>query len=61
MYTSPYNFAVGYQDNMGKFFDGIIDELRVSDIERSEDWIKTTYINQNDSSSFLTLGLEETN
>jgi hypothetical protein len=61
MYTSPYNFAVGYQDNMGKFFDGMIDEIRISDIERSENWIKTTYINQNNPLNFLTFGIEETN
>jgi len=61
MYSSPYNFAIGYQDSMGKFFDGIIDEVRISDIERSENWIKTTYINQNDPLKFLTFGMEEIN
>jgi len=33
-------------------FDGIIDEPRVSDIDRSSDWIKTEFNNQNDNDSF---------
>jgi hypothetical protein len=59
MYTSSYNFAVGYQDNMGKFFNGIIDEIRISNIERSEEWISTSYNCQNNPSSFLYFGPEE--
>ncbi|KYK29799.1 hypothetical protein AYK20_00250 [Thermoplasmatales archaeon SG8-52-1] len=59
MYSSSYNFAVGYQDNMGKFFDGIIDEIRISDIERSEEWISTSYKCQNNPSSFSIIGQEE--
>jgi hypothetical protein len=58
MYSSSYNFAVGFQDNMGKFFDGVIDEVRISDTERSEEWISTSYNCQNDPSSFLTFGRE---
>jgi hypothetical protein len=59
MYTSPYNFSVGYQDNNGKFFDGAIDEIRISDIERSEEWLKTTFNTQNYPSSFFNVGPEE--
>ena len=33
-------------------FDGIIDELRISNILRSADWIATEYNNQNDPSTF---------
>ncbi len=40
-------------------FDGIIDEVRVSDIERSQDWITTTYNTINDPSSFFSMGPEE--
>lgn len=60
MQNSPDHFAIGYQDNNGKYFDGAIDEIRVSDIERSEEWIKTTFNNQNNPLSFLTIGPEET-
>ena len=39
-------------------FGGIIDEVRISDVERSADWIATEYNNQNDPSSFYTLTVE---
>ncbi|UCE73247.1 MAG: DUF2341 domain-containing protein [Methanomassiliicoccales archaeon] len=38
---------------------GIIDEIRISDINRSVDWITTEYNNMNDTSSFLYAGSEE--
>jgi len=41
-------------------WDGGIDELRVSKIRRSPEWISTEYQNQNDPSSFLGFGPEET-
>ncbi|MHA2393804.1 MAG: LamG-like jellyroll fold domain-containing protein, partial [Promethearchaeota archaeon] len=37
-------------------FDGYIDEVRISDIVRSADWIKTEYTNQNDPDSFYSVG-----
>jgi len=46
--------------NNSKKFDGILDELRVSNIARDDDWIKTSYTNQNDPTSFLSFGPEET-
>ncbi len=39
--------------------DGKVDELRISDIERSAAWIGTCHNNQNDPSSFITVGSEE--
>ncbi len=47
-----YNAASGY-------FDGEIDELRISNIERSADWITTGYNNQNSPSAFLTIDDEQ--
>jgi len=41
-------------------FKGTIDEVRVSDIARSADWIKTCYNNQNSPSTFYSVGSEET-
>ncbi len=38
---------------------GDIDEVRISRIERGADWIFTCFVNQNDPSSFLTVGNEE--
>ncbi len=40
----------------GRFFNGIIDEVRISNIARSEAWIKTSYNNQVNPSGFITLG-----
>jgi hypothetical protein len=41
--------------------DGILDEIRISYVARSWDWINTSYNNIDDPSSFLTLGYEESN
>lgn len=42
------------------FFTGIIDEIRISDINRSDDWIATAYNNQNVPSGFYTVSAEYT-
>ena len=41
-------------------FDGIIDEVRVSNVALSAGWIATCYNNQQDPSSFYAVGTEET-
>lgn len=41
------------------YFDGILDEIRISNIPRSSAWLNTSYNNQNSSSTFLTLGSEQ--
>ncbi|MEM9325576.1 MAG: DUF2341 domain-containing protein [Bacteroidota bacterium] len=40
-------------------FDGQIDEVRVLNVVRSEDWLLTEYNNQRDGSTSLTFGTEE--
>ena len=40
-------------------FDGSIDEFRFSSIERSDDWINTTFDSQNETTGFLTLGAQQ--
>ncbi|BBB32858.1 hypothetical protein TTHT_1345 [Thermotomaculum hydrothermale] len=40
-------------------FQGTIDEVRISNIGRSGDWIKIEYENQNDPSSFYSVSSEE--
>jgi hypothetical protein len=44
---------------IGRTFDGIIDEARLSDKARSGDWIKTQYNNQNSPSLFYVIGSEQ--
>ena len=34
------------------YFDGLIDEFRISDVVRSADWILTEYNNQNSPETF---------
>jgi len=45
------HFTIGNQldpsNNPYRFFNGIIDEVRISNTARSPDWIKTKYTNQN--------------
>jgi hypothetical protein len=57
-HPNPY-LILGSSRVNDRFFDGIIDEVRVSNIARSSDWISTEYNNQNDISSFLSFGIEE--
>ena len=40
--------------------DGLLDEVRISNTARSEEWINTCFKNQNDPNSFYIIGEEET-
>jgi hypothetical protein len=42
-----------------RYWNGMIDEVRLSNVARSADWIATDYANQNAPSTFHTLGAEE--
>jgi len=44
---------------VGEEFNGLIDEVRVSNIARSADWIATEYNNQYTPSAFYSFGSEE--
>lgn len=45
--------------NTQGLFDGLIDEVRISNIARSASWIETEYNNQNSPGTFYSLGSEE--
>jgi hypothetical protein len=45
--------------NSGNYFNGIIDETRVSMTARSAGWIQTEYNNQNSPDTFVKVGVEE--
>ncbi len=53
------------QDNVGNLFDptqaflGIIDEVRISNILRSTNWVETSYNNQVNPGSFLSFSAQE--
>jgi hypothetical protein len=41
---------------MKNYLNGAIDEVRVSNIARSSDWISTEFANQSQPSTFYTIG-----
>jgi hypothetical protein len=45
--------------SLGRYWLGSIDEVRISNVARSADWILTSYNNQNSPSTFYTLGSEQ--
>jgi len=47
-----------YRDNNNHWMNGRIDEIRISNIARSNSWIKTEYNNMVSPSTFLTVGNE---
>jgi len=53
--------TIGVGGNPLDYFDGIIDEIRISNIARSSTWIETSYNTMNDPSSFMSFGPEESN
>jgi hypothetical protein len=44
--------------NPGRFYGGMLDEVRISSVWRTSNWIRTEYNNQNDPASFSLLGIE---
>ncbi len=45
--------------NAGRFWNGTIDEVRVSSVSRSANWITTEYNNQSAPGTFASLGTEQ--
>jgi archaellum component FlaF (FlaF/FlaG flagellin family) len=55
-----FEFCRANAEGKDMYFDGIIDETRVSNIIRSVAWINTSYLNQNSPSTFLDTGSQTT-
>jgi hypothetical protein len=51
--------ASGVEGTHNQFFDGNLDEVRLSNVARSPGWLSTAYRNQNDPSSFFSIGGQE--
>jgi hypothetical protein len=58
-WPSGQNMFLGDRFDHLRQFYGLVDEVRVSSVARSSAWISTEYANQNDPSSFYTIGPEE--
>ena len=54
--TSDDWYYGGNADRNDRWFDGRMDEIRVSNIMRSDGWISTEHNNQSDPDNFYTLG-----
>ncbi|NVM36033.1 MAG: DUF2341 domain-containing protein [Candidatus Lokiarchaeota archaeon] len=49
----------GKRTSTDRWLNATLDELRISSVTRSVDWIATEYSNQNNPSSFYTIGTEQ--
>ncbi|MHA2407038.1 MAG: DUF2341 domain-containing protein, partial [Candidatus Ranarchaeia archaeon] len=58
--TDNLNWTIG-TDNNTNYFDGFMDEIRISNVHRSDHWISTEYNNQFEPSSFYLVSEEEEN
>jgi len=58
--NSDYPFCIGAwkTEAASANFNGIIDEVRVSDIGRSPAWVETEYNNMNNPTLFVSIGPE---
>ncbi len=46
-------------EDRDRYFNGIVDEVRISDVARDASWIKACYDNLNDPSSFISVGAQQ--
>jgi hypothetical protein len=57
--NTPYNAIIGAeQDGATGWFDGLIDEVRISAVARTQDWVAAQYRSMTDT--FVTFGPRET-
>jgi hypothetical protein len=57
--NTPQQIAIGWSGQGGQYFDGRIDEVRLSNSIRSAQWIATEFANQNSPGTFYTVGNRE--
>jgi hypothetical protein len=48
-------------ENPSRVLDAELDEIRLSNVARSADWISTSYSNMNDPDAFITVGIQNDN
>jgi hypothetical protein len=57
---APLDIGRSTYSTDNRYFDGVIDEVRISNPARSAEWISTCYNNQVNPSAFIDVGAEET-
>jgi predicted glutamine amidotransferase len=57
--TSTQPLCMGSTTSATGYFNGIIDEVRISDIARDRNWTSLSYNNQNNTGRFILVGDEE--
>jgi hypothetical protein len=57
--SSQAPVTIGAREGPTQNFGGILDEVRISNVERSAEWIETEFNNQNMSNTFFTLNSQE--
>ncbi|MFW9822965.1 MAG: DUF2341 domain-containing protein [Candidatus Thorarchaeota archaeon] len=56
---NSWPITIGNSPTGARALDAVVDEVRISSIIRSDDWLKTEYDNQNDPTSFGSVGTEQ--
>ena len=57
--TNTMPLSIGRSGYSADYFNGILDEIWVSNVARSADWFATLYNNQNSPSTFYSVNMEE--
>ena len=58
--TNSFDIAIGENlQQTGRYWDGMIDEVRISDVARSLEWIQTEFLNQGSPSTFMSFGPQQ--
>ena len=53
---SAFSLDLGCAGGISNFFEGVLDEVRISGRERSAAWVNASYLNQHDPDSFYSCG-----
>ena len=52
-------FSMSRTEEFTGYMEGIIDEVRISNVARSADWLRASFNNQDAPESFYTVGSQE--
>jgi len=55
-FDDAYDLMIGTRFAADRTFDGVLDEMRLSTVPRTQSWLETAYRNQIDASAFYTVG-----